>query len=206
MKQMRYIKLSPQEIGLRLRTFRKSSGLSQQTICDLLEISQPSLSRIESGAQRPTDAQIDKILERLNITSDDFISTEVDSPQVDAPKIVGAAGAGFPTNRYPEDLGSLSDIVPTHEHIFIVKVEGYSMEPTINNGDFVIVDSLQKDPQDLRNKIVCARVEDEEHVIKRLVYETGCYYLKSDNPQFPLIPVRADTEIEGKVTNIIKRL
>ncbi|SPT72453.1 LexA repressor [Anaerobiospirillum thomasii] len=80
------------------------------------------------------------------------------------------------------------------------------MEPTINNGDFVIVDSLQKDPQDLRNQIVCARVEDEEHVIKRLVYETGCYYLKSDNPQFPLIPVRADTEIEGKVTNIIKKL
>ena len=201
MTKVNFMQLSAKQIGERLRQLRKSAGLSQQEVCKQLQLSQSSYSRIELGAQRPTDAQLLAFLERINLSVEAFLSDETF-----APKIVGAACAGFPTDRYPDDLGTLSDIVPTHEHIFIVQVSGYSMEPTINNGDFVIVDSLQKDPQDLRNQIVCARVEDEEHVIKRLVYETGCYYLKSDNPQFPLIPVRADTEIEGKVTNIIKRL
>lgn len=197
-RRSKYSHLSDKELGQKIRLLRHNSGLLQSNFCTAMEISQSRLSRIENGQARPSDQQVDALLEYTNTPPDFF--------ELNSPKVAGTASAGFPTDRYPDDLGTLSDIVPTHEHIFIVQVSGYSMEPTINNGDFVIVDSLQKDPQDLRNQIVCARVEDEEHVIKRLVYETGCYYLKSDNPQFPLIPVRADTEIEGKVTNIIKKL
>ncbi|SPT70073.1 LexA family protein [Anaerobiospirillum thomasii] len=197
----KYKSLTTKKIGQRMRLCRKQSGLSQAETCTLLNISQSSLSRIESGSLRPTDEQIDLFLNRLKIEPDYFLTDENFSM-----KIVGAAGAGFPTDRLPEDLGTISDIMPTGKSALVVKVEGYSMEPTINNGDYAVVDTAQKDPLFLRNKIICARVEGEEHVIKRLIFEMGTYYLKSDNPHFPLISVGLETQIEGLVTNIIRKI
>lgn len=201
MKRHSKYAIDNKEVGLRIRMLRINSGLLQSHFCKALDISQSKLSRFENGQARPSDDQLDCLVAYTGAPSDFFAR-----PDLLTPKIAGTASAGFPTDRYPDELGTLSDIIPMSQNVFVVKVSGYSMEPTINDGDYVVVDSSQRDPKALHNHVVCARVEDEEHVIKRLVYETGCYYLKSDNPQYPLIPVRANTEIEGKVTNIIKKL
>ena len=95
----KYRSLTTKKIGQRMRLCRKQSGLSQAETCTLLNISQSSLSRIESGSLRPTDEQIDLFLNRLKIEPDYFLTDENFSM-----KIVGVVAQGFRLIDYPKIL------------------------------------------------------------------------------------------------------
>jgi len=50
-----------QDIGNRIQTTRKSKGLNQKALADLLQCSQPEISNIESGKRGFTEESIKKI-------------------------------------------------------------------------------------------------------------------------------------------------
>lgn len=58
------------DIGSRIKQVRKDSGLSMQSFGDRLGISSPSVSKIESGINNPSEQTIRAICSEFNINRD----------------------------------------------------------------------------------------------------------------------------------------
>ena len=54
-------------LGLRIKELRVSKNLKQCEMADLLEMERSNLTRIESGKQRPSDENLEKIAKILNV-------------------------------------------------------------------------------------------------------------------------------------------
>ena len=89
---------------------------------------------------------------------------------------------------------------------FFVKIEGDSMEPTIIEGEFALVDPNDIEYQ--KNKIYVVTYNDESF-IKRIVVDeqTGIIILKSDNSKYDDILINLENQeylkINGKVIKIV---
>jgi putative phage repressor len=88
----------------------------------------------------------------------------------------------------------------------IVTARGDSMEPTINNGDMLLVDMSKKVPRD--SSIYIIRSNDTLWVKRIQTQPDGKLLLISDNKTYPPIQLNLDefddVEIVGKVVNISK--
>lgn len=67
----------------------------------------------------------------------------------------------------------------TPERLIAIKVKGQSMEPTMSEGDTVVINSADIVPED---GVVFAVNYEGEAAIKRLVRDNGEWFLASDNP------------------------
>lgn len=65
------------------------------------------------------------------------------------------------------------------EMLIAIGVKGDSMEPTMSEGDTVVINTSEKAPKD--GKIFAVNYEGEA-VIKRLERNSGAWWLVSDNP------------------------
>ena len=54
-------------LGLRIKELRIAKNLKQCDMADLLDMERSNLTRIESGKQRPSDENLEKIAKILNI-------------------------------------------------------------------------------------------------------------------------------------------
>lgn len=117
--------------------------------------------------------------------------------------------AGFPSpaDDHIDQKLNLQELLVKHPAAtFFVKVAGDSMiEASIFEGDLLVVDrSLDPKPND----IVIAALNGEL-TVKRLIKKEGIYYLKPENPAYPLIDLSRRLEesiIWGVVTNVIRQL
>ena len=64
------------QIGTRIRTLRKSKGISQEEIADRLHISQSAYSRIEVGESNNWINLIEKICNVLDVNPEELFSPE----------------------------------------------------------------------------------------------------------------------------------
>jgi phage repressor protein C with HTH and peptisase S24 domain len=82
-------------------------------------------------------------------------------------------------------------------HVSAIQVEGDSMEPTLRNGDEILVDETPRPPRD---GIHVVRV-DGVLLVKRLeTGRPGVLVLKSDNPAYdPIELAPRDVEVVGRV-------
>ena len=91
-------------------------------------------------------------------------------------------------------------------NLSIVNARGDSMEPTINNGDMLLVDMSKKVPRD--SSIYIIRSNDTLWVKRIQTQPDGKLLLISDNKTYPPIQLNLDefddVEIVGKVVNISK--
>ena len=91
-------------------------------------------------------------------------------------------------------------------NLSIVTARGDSMEPTINNGDMLLVDMSNKVPRD--SSIYIIRNNDTLWVKRIQTQPDGKLLLISDNKTYPPIQLNLDefddVEIVGKVVNISK--
>jgi phage repressor protein C with HTH and peptisase S24 domain len=72
-------------------------------------------------------------------------------------------------------------VAPQPENLRCVRVSGDSMEPALTDGSIVAVDITRRNPRELEGRIVCARISDDEVVIKRLRLRGQYALLFSDN-------------------------
>lgn len=54
-------------LGLRIKELRKKRGLTQEELAEKAEISPPSVSKIESGIFHPSEENLEKIAQILNV-------------------------------------------------------------------------------------------------------------------------------------------
>ena len=101
---------------------------------------------------------------------------------------------------FPIKKGNFSD------RSFLVEINGNSMEPTLEDGDYALVDPDNIDY--VKNKIYVVTYNDESF-IKRMVMDTKSkiVMLKSDNPEYEDILITKDMQvylkIEGRVIQVI---
>lgn len=101
---------------------------------------------------------------------------------------------------FPIKKGDFSD------RSFLVEINGNSMEPTLEDGDYALVDPDNIDY--VKNKIYVVTYNDESF-IKRMVMDSKSkiIMLKSDNPEYEDILITKDMQvylkIEGRVIQVI---
>lgn len=101
---------------------------------------------------------------------------------------------------FPIKKGNFSD------RSFLVEINGNSMEPTLEDGDYALVDP--DNIEYVKNKIYVVTYNDESF-IKRMVIDTKSkiVMLKSDNPEYEDILITKDMQvylkIEGRVIQVI---
>lgn len=101
---------------------------------------------------------------------------------------------------FPIKKGDFSD------RSFLVEINGNSMEPTLEDGDYALVDPDNIDY--VKNKIYVVTYNDESF-IKRMVIDdkSKIVMLKSDNPEYEDILITKDMQvylkIEGRVIQVI---
>lgn len=118
--------------------------------------------------------------------------------------LVGQIAAGRPIEAIEDRQEvTLTDLVPTGEQIYLLRVRGKSMiEDHIDDGDLVVVEkrSTARD-----GEIVVAILEDEEATLKRVYREpNGLFRLQPANSSMAPIFVQ-DLQIRGVVRGVIRR-
>jgi len=74
------------------------------------------------------------------------------------------------------------------DNLVAIPVSGQSMEPTMSDGDTVVINTMEDIPKD--GKVFAVNYEGEA-VIKRLVRDAGEWWLTSDNPDSKRFPKKA---------------
>ena len=116
-----------------------------------------------------------------------------------------SAGSPQPPFGQSAQKVNLNDLLTVNEvATFFCRVSGRAMEPTMRDGDILMVD---KSIEPKINSVVIAAVNGEM-TVKRLTEVNGNLALTADNPKYPTVNVEDFDEsmIWGVVTNVVHSL
>lgn len=138
--------------GSKLKRLREDKGLTQKDISKASGVSQGSISQLENNGRKFTQESVNKILESLGITEEDFFSTNLTPVEIPGKgerliPVISWVSAG----RFIDCVDVWPDCVsgedePVHvfktvgKKAFGLRVNGDSMEPRFMAGDIIIVD------------------------------------------------------------------
>jgi transcriptional regulator with XRE-family HTH domain len=69
------------EIGQKIKVLRTNAGISQQKLADMLGVSRPAITQIESGERKVSSGELVRLSEILN-TSIDQLVLSADEPEI----------------------------------------------------------------------------------------------------------------------------
>ena len=220
------------EFSQQLKSIMQIRNISQSELCEITGISKSALSQYLSGAFKPKQERTYLLAKALR-TTPEYLMGLTDDPEV-SPTIAGnnlesahtavelpqshirmvplyeSAAAGFGAYANSCAIGSIPCYIASEweaENSIAIKVRGDSMYPKIEDGDIVIV---CKDMEYDDGKIVVARIDEDEAVVKRLRIYTEKLVLESINPEYQDRVFERDdmnrVAIEGVVRRIIKEV
>ena len=187
--------------GEAIKDLRKRAGFSQEELANMLNTTKQTIYKYETGIV--TNIPSDKIEEMSRIFS---VSPAVimgwDEPT--APIYEVAAGPGRISST---PTGTMN--IHLRDDQFLATVKGRSMEPTLFDGDTVVIDRQSVPDQD--GQIVMVKVDGEENTLKRVQIGENGITLIADNPSvFPTKFYTAEqvkempVQIMGVVTKLIR--
>lgn len=197
-------------IGDRLREVRVQSALNVSELSRMIGVPYKSISNYEKGERKPTVEYLALISEHLGVNTEwllfgkgpMFITEESnkkydlcssDYAYIPIYDIRAAAGHGcivdqetvidhfaFKLDWFNNNIcGSKKDLV-------IFTAHGESMEPTIKNGDLIMIDTSDKR---IRDGIFVIRFDDTLLVKRLSLMPKDMLQIKSDNPDHPTYEV-----------------
>lgn len=118
--------------------------------------------------------------------------------------ILGSVPAGPAVGSYPDAQGHVPAVVGKGDidSLFALRIKGDSMEPTLMDGDTVVV-RWQEEAR--HGDIVVVRFEEDESTVKRFKLRPSGALLVPDNIKYAPFPL-AEGRISGKVLSLIRRL
>ncbi len=177
----------------RLRQCREESNETLEDIGRLMGVNKSTVMRWERGDTSKINLPTLHSLARhfrvstqwLAGLTDDMNEGIAEQPDVVPVPVIGAVRAGCGgvvfedmTGTEPVDAASLHS---GHEY-FWLRVTGDSMTPVINDRDLVLV---RRQEQVDSGRYAVVTVDDEEGLVKRVVYSDGWVELQSINPYYP---------------------
>jgi len=160
---------------------------------------------------------LDRMLSVLRWTPEEFaretgIHIPLEAPHPDLSPVaryripVVDAGAGPP--MWSEEAEYIVLHIPelrgkSERELFAVRVHGDSMEPTLREGDVVVFWTQGAvEP----GRIVAVHVHWDGVVIKRLQRHGDTWYLYSDNPEHPPVPLLEADKVLGVAVNLVRKI
>jgi len=194
-------------------------GKTQRALAAHLGIEPPTLWKTIYSTRPPQPDEISKIAQFLGWDVGSFaryvseggalpyLSDQQEEESVRLPymNVEASAGKGvMVSNEYVRSFmklseGSLAGRLPSAKTSVIIAIKGDSMEPTLKDGDFIVVDTEQRILED--GKVFVIRA-GESLFVKRLFLNPidKTIIIKSDNPLHPDWPAsESDIAICGKV-------
>lgn len=212
--------------AMAIRRRMKELGLSQKDLGNLVGRSQAWVSQELLKSPEHTIRHLwakepetfTRLLHALQWTPEEFSQAtgiRFPSPVVDSSSFIPTtryrmpiieAGAGPP--MWNENAEYITLDLPElrgkgERELFAVRVKGDSMEPTLTDGD-VVVFWTEGAPEP--GRIVAVHVHWDGVVIKRLQRYNGSWYLYSDNPAHPPLPLGEHDRILGVAVNLVRRI
>lgn len=206
------------DIGKKIRNARKARQLSQEELTDLCGWSHQSrLSGYETGKREPAMADLENLARALGFASAaEFIAHDDPLPKPSAgPAVVAITSRAIPLsatiNGGIVHAGEDSEKEPMYFQASWIRrmgydpamlvtreVKGSSMEPTLWDGDMVLINCASREPKHGRTFWVTV---EGEPCVKRIVKLHGQWWVSSDNPNQKLRDIQLESveQIMGEV-------
>lgn len=180
----------------KLKKLRLSSNKTQQEIAEVLGITKAAYSNYEKGKRKIPISSLKVLAEYYHISMDKLT---FDEPENTLPAgkssylkipIIGNCAAG--TECFAEnnicgyEIADVSSILHGYQYCYL-RVQGDSMEPTLSEGDLVLV-RLQSDVDSGDIAVVLVRDEgsgDYDGLVKRVKKDNQDIILLSENRYYP---------------------
>ncbi len=207
-------------IGQRIRQLRLDRGFSQEELGAKIGVQKAAINKYEMGTViNLKPAIIEGLAKALHTTpaylmgwEDPFAGlphSEVEMlrvpPRVTAMRpIVATAKAGWDgvVDLEYDGYRAVTDLPNPEEYVW-VKVSGDSMEPGLQNGDYVLV-HVQSAAEN--GNIVVAIVGGDEATIKRFEQHDGVVLLKPDNRKYPTKLLAGDALETLFIYGVVKKV
>lgn len=201
-------------IGKKIQAARKEQKITAEQLAEMIDISQPHMSRLENGGTVPSLEKILEIAKALDIPPSCLLSDELDLEPIPTYQtrpipVVSQVQAGLFTdipldNFYEEPVFSTLKV---SESAFGLTVHGDSMAERFREGDVIIVDPER--PVRLGDLCVVT-VRDEAATFKRYNEMNGFIILEALNPKYEAQMIKKDGEVPfrilGKVVDVKMKL
>ncbi|RMH85204.1 LexA family transcriptional regulator [Pseudomonas sp. AOB-7] len=220
-----------ESLGKRIARLRRAKGLSQTALAAACgwDNGQARIGNYEHDKREPSISDLRILAAALDTTLIELLDDNSPDQAADHPGTYGytpsaqdyalvpqytahgAAGNGQ-LNDHVEVKGGLvfkrawlSRMSLRERNLHVIYVQGHSMEPTVCDGDVVLLDESQTTPRD--GRVYAIRKPDGELIIKRLIQSlTGGWLIRSDNEDKRAYPDQPVTDSDIGQLSIVGRV
>lgn len=171
--------------------------MSQSALSRLSKVPQPTIQRILSGeTPDPRGSTTTKIRRALGDTPNTTMGPDIRG----SVPLISSVQAGeymeVIDNLQPGEGERIDTTLPVKRYTYALVVDGDSMEPVLPEGSILIV---EPDMDARHGDFVIIRNGDGGATVKRLVKDGADWYLKPENPRYPVKPLPSDAVFCGVV-------
>ena len=156
-------------IGQRIRAARKNAGLTQQELAAKTKLSRSYIGDIEKDRYNPSVSTLELIARATGIPAARLLSTSEPPPTPRGVRIpvLGKVVAGIPVEAITDilDYEEIPEDMARTGTYFALQIKGKSMEPTLHEGDVVIV---RQQPEVENGEIAIVLVNGDEATVKEV--------------------------------------
>lgn len=200
--------------GDRLKILRLNKKISQQELAGVLGVDRTMIGKYELKNNTPSDEILTKMANFFNVEKAYLLGVEEKTKKKTGIKIpvLGRVVAGIPIEAITEiiDYEEITENVAATGEFFALIAKGDSMNPTIIDGDILII--RQQDTV-ADGQVAIILIDGMDATVKRVHVTEGGISLLGDNPAIFTPRFYTNAEIEtlpikiiGKVVEIRRRL
>lgn len=179
-------------VGERLAYYREKKSISLGELSKMTDIPKTNLQRYEKGTTKKIPIDVIPILEKaLSLPTgtlmgwDDSTVSPLPLENIYMRPVYDSAAAGFNVLAQDTIVGYMPTQIlsPSEQKQYIwVNVVGDSMSPMIDDGSKILIKRQESVDS---GQIAVVLIDDEEAVVKRVVYGDDWIELQSVNPYYP---------------------
>lgn len=176
----------------RIKTIRKSRGMTLEELASAVELSVPYVQRLEKGERNLAVKHFDSFASALGVTARELVSSEDGEPSECIVKVVGRVGAGaeiLPEYEQvpPEGLFEISIPFPVPDNALAFEVEGDSMWPRYDPGDVILCWREGTNAEEVIGWEAAVRTADGKRYLKRIMKGTRARHFDLESFNAPVI-------------------
>lgn len=205
-------------LAFNLQYYMNEMGIDRNELCQILNFKYSTVSEWLQGKKYPRIDKIEALANYFGIKKSDLIESKSDNSPIesniqslDQSKVYNipvfeSVSAGF--GAYASDY--IVDYIPIYiknpadaKDMLCIKVKGDSMYPKIEDGDIVVV---RKQSSVDSGSIAVVLIDNEEGLVKKVVYNENLIELISINPEYAPKRFEGKDVLRVSVVGLVKQI